>query len=72
MDTGYSARQCREAIDVLLSIGAPAASGRRGPLQRIWRDQETGSRHADVNPSIAAEVYGRELLGQQDQVTALI
>ncbi|SHK75879.1 Acyl-CoA dehydrogenase [Pseudonocardia thermophila] len=72
MDTGYIARRCREAIDLLVSIGGASSFGEKNPLQRIWRDQETGSRHAVVNPSIAAEVYGRELLGQQEQVTALI
>jgi 3-hydroxy-9,10-secoandrosta-1,3,5(10)-triene-9,17-dione monooxygenase len=72
MDTGYIARRCREAIDLLVSTGGASSFGQQNPLQRIWRDQETGSRHAVVNPSIAAEIYGRELLGQQDQITALI
>ena len=72
MDTGYIARRCREAIDLLVSIGGASSFGEKNPLQRIWRDQETGSRHAVVNPSIAAEIYGRELLGQDEQITALI
>lgn len=72
MDTGYIARRCREAIDLLVSIAGASTFGEKNPLQRIWRDQETGSRHAVVNPSIAAEIYGRELLGQHDQITPLI
>jgi 3-hydroxy-9,10-secoandrosta-1,3,5(10)-triene-9,17-dione monooxygenase len=72
MDTGYIARRCREAIDLLVSTGGASSFGQKNPLQRIWRDQETGSRHAVVNPSIAAEIYGRELLGQEEQITALI
>ncbi len=72
MDTGYVARRCREAIDLLVSIGGASSFAEKNPLQRIWRDQETGSRHAVVNPSIAAEIYGRELLGAEEQVTALI
>jgi 3-hydroxy-9,10-secoandrosta-1,3,5(10)-triene-9,17-dione monooxygenase len=72
MDTGYIARRCREAIDLLVTIGGASSFGQKNPLQRIWRDQETGSRHAVVNPSIAAEIYGRELLGQREQITALI
>ena len=72
MDTGYIARRCREAIDLLVSIGGASSFSEKNPLQRIWRDQETGSRHAVVNPSIAAEIYGRELLGQEEQITALI
>ncbi|MEU6110785.1 hypothetical protein ABZ853_20560 [Streptomyces albidoflavus] len=41
-------------------------------MQRIWRDQETGSRHAVINPAIASELYGRALLGIEEQVTPLI
>jgi 3-hydroxy-9,10-secoandrosta-1,3,5(10)-triene-9,17-dione monooxygenase len=72
MDTGYIARRCREAIDLLVTTGGASSFGEKNPLQRIWRDQETGSRHAVVNPSLAAEIYGKELLGQRDQVTPLI
>lgn len=72
MDTGYIARRCREAIDLLVSTGGATSFGAGNALQRIWRDQEVGSRHAVVNPSIAAEIYGRELLGQQVQITALV
>lgn len=72
MDTGYIARRCREAIDLLVSIGGASSFAEKNPLQRIWRDQETGSRHAVVNSSIAAEIYGRELLGAEEQITALI
>jgi alkylation response protein AidB-like acyl-CoA dehydrogenase len=42
------------------------------PLQRVWRDLETCSRHAVVNPEISAELYGRALLGVEEQITALI
>jgi alkylation response protein AidB-like acyl-CoA dehydrogenase len=42
------------------------------PLQRIWRDLEVCSRHAVVNAEISKELYGRALLGVQEQVTALI
>ncbi|MEU6444850.1 acyl-CoA dehydrogenase family protein [Streptomyces sp. NPDC047046] len=72
MDTGYVARRAREAIDTLVSIHGAGSFAEANPLQRIWRDQETGSRHAVVNPAIASELYGRALLGIEDQVTPLI
>ncbi|NEA41152.1 acyl-CoA dehydrogenase family protein [Streptomyces sp. SID11385] len=72
MDTGYVARRAREAIDILVSIHGAGSFAEVNPLQRIWRDQETGSRHAVVNPAIASELYGRALLGIEDQVTPLI
>ncbi|MGW1202313.1 acyl-CoA dehydrogenase family protein [Streptomyces cyaneofuscatus] len=72
MDTGYVARRSREALDLLLSIQGAGSFAEANPLQRIWRDQETGSRHAVINPAIAGELYGRALLGIDEQVTPLI
>jgi len=72
MDVGYAARRCREAVDLLLSVQGAGSFAEANPLQRMWRDLETGSRHAVVNPLIAAEAYGREMLGLQEQVTPLI
>lgn len=72
MDTGYVARRSREALDLLLSVQGAGSFAEANPLQRIWRDQETGSRHAVINPAIATELYGRALLGIEEQVTPLI
>lgn len=72
MDTGYVARRAREALDLLLSVQGAGSFAEASPLQRIWRDLETGSRHAVVNPAIASELYGRALLGVEEQVTPLI
>jgi alkylation response protein AidB-like acyl-CoA dehydrogenase len=72
MDTGYVARRSREALDLLLSVQGAGSFAEVSPLQRIWRDQETGSRHAVINPSIATEVYGRALLGIEEQITPLL
>jgi 3-hydroxy-9,10-secoandrosta-1,3,5(10)-triene-9,17-dione monooxygenase len=72
MDTGYVARRAREALDILLSVQGAGGLAEANPLQRIWRDLEPGSRHAVVNPAIAQELYGRALLGVEQQVTPLI
>ncbi len=72
MDTGYVARRSREALDLLLSVQGAGSFAEASPLQRIWRDQETGSRHAIVNPAVSSELYGRALLGIEEQVTPLI
>lgn len=72
MDTGYVARRCREAIDILLSVQGAGSFADGSALQRIWRDQEVGSRHAVVSPIVNAELYGRELLGVEPQITPLI
>jgi 3-hydroxy-9,10-secoandrosta-1,3,5(10)-triene-9,17-dione monooxygenase len=72
MDTGYIARRCREATNILLNIQGASSFSEHNPLQRIWRDLETASRHAVVNPTVAGELYGRALLGIDDQITQLI
>ncbi|MEV7283835.1 acyl-CoA dehydrogenase family protein [Streptomyces sp. NPDC093252] len=72
MDTGYIARCAREAIDRLLSVQGAGGFAESAPLQRIWRDQETASRHALVNPALATELYGRALLGVEERITPLI
>lgn len=72
MDTGYVAKQCREAIETLLSVGGASSFAESNPLQRIWRDSETASRHAVVTPAINQELYGRVLVGLQENITPLI
>ena len=67
MDTGYIARRCREAIDLLVSIGGAGSFSEKNPLQRIWRDQETGSRHAVVNPSIRSMAVSCSARGSRSQ-----
>lgn len=72
MDIGTVARCAREAMDLLLNVHGARSFAEDSPLQRIWRDLETGTRHAMVNPAIATEMYGRALLGIEDQITPLI
>ncbi|GAA2716628.1 MULTISPECIES: acyl-CoA dehydrogenase family protein [Streptomyces] len=72
MDTATVARRSREALDILLSLHGAGSFAEANPLQRLWRDQETASRHAMTNPAVASELYGRALLGVEEQITALI
>ena len=72
MDVGVVVRRTREAMDLLLSTQGAGSFAEANPLQIKWRDLETGSRHAVVNPSISAEAYGRALLGVEPQITPLI
>ena len=72
MDVGIAATNARDAIDVLMSAHGASSFADFNPLQRIWRDCETCSRHAVISPDISAEVYGRALLGIEEGVTALV
>ena len=71
-DVGTVAHRCREAVDLLLNVHGAGSFAEFNPLQRVWRDLETCSRHAVVNPEISSELYGRALLGVEEQITALI
>ncbi|GAA1224331.1 acyl-CoA dehydrogenase family protein [Pseudonocardia alaniniphila] len=72
MDASVVVLRCREAIERLLDIGGAAGFGRSNPLQRFWRDLATASRHAAVSPSLSREIYGRALLGIEEQVTGSV
>ena len=72
MDTGYVAETARHAMDILLSAHGASSFAESSPLQRMWRDLETCSRHAVVSPEISSEVYGKALLGIEGGVTALV
>ena len=72
MDTGYVAETARHAMDILLSAHGASSFAEVSPLQRMWRDLETCTRHAVVSPEISSEVYGKALLGIEGGVTALV
>jgi 3-hydroxy-9,10-secoandrosta-1,3,5(10)-triene-9,17-dione monooxygenase len=71
-DAGYVGQIARDAIGVLMSAHGASSFAEASPMQRIWRDSETGGRHAVISPEIGAEVYGRALLGYTDGITALV
>jgi len=71
-DVGTIAHRAREAVDLLLNVHGAGSFAEANPMQRVWRDLETCSRHAVVNPEISTEIYGRALLDVDEQITALI
>jgi 3-hydroxy-9,10-secoandrosta-1,3,5(10)-triene-9,17-dione monooxygenase len=72
MDNGVVMLRCREAMERLLDIGGTAGFRRSSPLQRFWRDLATASRTATVSPSLSREIYGRALLGIEEQVVEVV
>jgi hypothetical protein len=49
-----------------------AANASQGETERIWRDSATAAAHAVVSPQVGYEVYGKALLGVDDNITPLI
>ncbi|GLY40089.1 acyl-CoA dehydrogenase [Amycolatopsis sp. NBRC 101858] len=71
-DTGWAVENITRAIDVLLSAHGAGSFAEVNPLQRIWRDSAVAARHAIVLPAVNYEIYGKALLGREDQITPLV
>ena len=71
-DTGYVVEKITQAIDKLLFAHGSGGFADASPLQRIWRDAAVASRHAVVLPPIGYELYGKALLGVENNITPLI
>lgn len=70
-DIATVAVRCREAMALLLDVGGASSFAQNNPLQRIWRDLEIIARHALTNVNLSREIYGRALLGIDEQVTPM-
>ncbi len=71
-DTGWVLDHITKAIDMLLFAHGAGSFAEVNPLQRIWRDSAVAARHAVTLPAVNYEVYGKALLGRDDQITPLI
>ncbi|MFF7475735.1 acyl-CoA dehydrogenase family protein [Streptomyces sp. NPDC008092] len=71
-DTGWVVKNTLAALGILLDVHGAGSFAEVNPLQRIWRDANVGGRHAIAAPEVALEVYGKALLGIEEQITPLI
>jgi len=71
-DTGYVAERITQAIDLLLFAHGAGSFAESSPLQLIWRDSAVGARHGLVLPAVSYEVYGKALLGIENNVTPAV
>lgn len=72
MDAGRAVGHAREAVRIVCSVQGASSFGESNPLQRVWRDIETGSRHAVLNPDVAAEIYGKSLFAIRGDVSPMV
>ena len=56
----------------LVSAHGASSFADSSPMQRIWRDSNVAGRHAVVSPTVSYEVYGKALLGVDNDVTVLV
>ena len=71
-DTAWIAEAVLKAIDILLHVHGAGSFAEVNPLQRIWRDANTGGRHGVVSPAVSYEVYGKALVGNETPVSPLV
>lgn len=71
-DTAYTADTVRAAIDRLVSAHGASSFADSSAMQRIWRDANVAGRHAVVSPTVSYEVFGKGLLGVDNDVTVLV
>ncbi|MFF7309135.1 acyl-CoA dehydrogenase family protein [Streptomyces sp. NPDC008137] len=69
---GYAMECCRDATKLLLNVQGASAFATTNPVQRIWRDLETASRHGLLNYEFGQEVYSRSLLGIEEPIGVLV
>lgn len=60
-------RLCRQGVDRLLDVQGAGSFALANSLQRMWRDLHMASRHGMSVPGLKEEVYGRSLLGAEEQ-----
>ncbi|MFF7654885.1 acyl-CoA dehydrogenase family protein [Streptomyces sp. NPDC007983] len=72
MHFGHVVAQCCEAVDLLVSAHGASAFAEANPLGGIVRDIQTASRHAFASPVVNKEVFGRAVLGVEENITEFI
>ena len=64
---------CRQALDLLLDVQGAGSFAQTNQMQRVWRDMHMASRHGMSVPGLKEELYGRALLGaNEQQITPII
>ncbi|CUX61477.1 Acyl-CoA dehydrogenase, C-terminal domain protein [Agrobacterium deltaense Zutra 3/1] len=71
-ELGLAMRHCREGVDLLLSVQGASAFAESNPVQRVWRDIETATRHGLLSPEVPLEIYGRALFEDYPALSAFV
>jgi 3-hydroxy-9,10-secoandrosta-1,3,5(10)-triene-9,17-dione monooxygenase len=71
-DIGLAARHCRDGVERLMSVQGASAFAESNPIQRVWRDIATATRHGLISPEVPLEIYGRALVGDVSTLSAFV
>jgi hypothetical protein len=53
-------------------VGGARGFALSNPVQRIWRDLETATRHPMLSTDLGRELYARSMLSIEEPVTAWV
>lgn len=71
-DTAMAAAYLTSAVSALMDAHGSGGFAESSPLHRMWQDVNVGARHALINPGVAYEVYGKALLGVENDVSLAV
>ena len=71
-DTAIAASYLTSAVSALMDAHGSGGFAESSPLHRMWQDVNVGARHALINPGVAYEVYGKALLGVENNVSLAV
>ena len=71
-EAAYAVKLLREAVQILVDNHGAATFAIGNPLQRIWRDLNTASRHGMLVSQLNYEIYGKALFEREDRVETFV
>ena len=71
-DAAVAARHVTAAVSTLLDAHGSGGFAESGPLNRIWQDSNVGARHALLNGSVSHEIYGKAILGVENNISVAV
>ena len=60
---GFAARQAVSVVNDLFAMEGSSASSLAAPMQRFWRDVNTGAQHITLNWDSISTMYGQQVFG---------
>lgn len=71
-DTAIAASYVTSAVSALLDAHGSGGFAESNPLHRMWQDANVGARHGLLNSGIGYELYGKALLGVENDVSLAV
>ncbi len=71
-DIATSGSYVTGAVSTLLDAHGSGSFAESNPLHRLWQDANVGARHVLLNRVVSNEIYGRALLGVENDVSPAV